>query len=301
MHGAHGWERIAAWLDPALDGVVTPPVVPRSVVAAARACGVLTFADGMAVAATFATERLGAIVGAEFRAAELWHLKEGHTSSVWRVLLRAPDGSDAGVIALNVARDRPAGDELERSVEVLDALGATRSVPVAHVIGGGRVPHPSAPHGQVAVVVQEWMEGARELGFAPARDGVRLHAIDAFLIDEAWPGRISGVRGTPLTDAEHRDVAYDLTRAVLAAARTHPEGLVLPHVDIHQGDCVWCDGQLGIVAAAALPDVVAPNDVAAHVLTFLGGYVPEEAPAHRPLRAGAEAALRAARREPQRR
>jgi hypothetical protein len=261
---AADWLRWAPWLDAALGGMAAAlALVPAPIVDAARRSGWTTFANGAEAAVAFAAagmkpllEQLAAGFGPDRVASvELWQVKEGHTSSVWRLTV-TPLGDRVPVrAALNVARDTAAGDELLDSAEELERLRASSEVPVARVLGTG-----AAADNAPAILAQEWIDGARELAFLRRRtDGlVRLHAVERFLTDEDSPARLVGAVGRQLDDDEHEAAAYAATRVVLDGAVPGPaEGTVaLPSFDVDHGDWVWGNGGPALVAVSPGREIV---------------------------------------------
>lgn len=271
---APDWERWAPWMDAALAG--TPAalaVVPAAVVDAARRCEWTTLLDGAEAAVAFAAasmppllRELAAGFGPDrVEAVELWLVKEGHTSSVWRAAVTPPGGGEPVCAALNVARDAAAGAELLQSAEELERVRAATDVRVARVLGTG-----ASADGAPAVVAQEWVDGARELAFLRRRDDglVRLHAIERFITDEHSPAQLTGAVGRVLDGDEHEAAAHAATRLLLDAATpgSDEDTVALPSFDVDHGDLVWTDGGVALVALAPRRDLVARTAVREHLL-----------------------------------
>jgi hypothetical protein len=302
LDGGREWARWAPALDPALEGDEEAlGIVPPGVVEAARSCGWTSFADGTRAARTFAEGELDALleaVGAGFGSAdvariELWQVKEGQRSSVWRLSATPAGGGEPARAALNVARDRVAGDELLRGAARLEQLREVAPERVARVLGvecGG---------GEPPVVAQEWIDDARELAFLRIRrDGrVRLHAVDRFVTDEREPGRIAGVVGERLGAAEHAAAAYEATRILVAGAERLPQDRVaFPRMDVNRGDWVWTERGPVLIAVGSEPERMQAARALDHVLNLW----PERHSVRDPegrnvLRRAAAAALRDAR------
>ena len=218
----------------------------------------LTFAQSEATAWRFAVGRL-----ADIENPELSYVREGHTSSVWRL---AGHRLNQGVqLAINVARDDAGGAELERSAAILDELAATGDAPVATVVARARDELPGGA--RPAVVAQEWIEGSFELAFLPSRrGGRRLYAVEQWLTAPDAPARIRGVTGYALDDAEHVDVAHRVADVMLRAVRGAPgDRVCFPRVDVTHGDWMWAPGTLHIIATAGEHDVVARADARAYL------------------------------------
>lgn len=238
------WERAAPaieeWLAHGGDGTGIPP----HLLAAARAAGVVSLAASAEVAAAYAEVALAA------PPAELWSVKEGHTSTVWRVT-----SADGAAYAVNVARDLVATEELATSAGVLATMAAALPDVVAAPVATGRVPAGGA--GEVAVLVQPWVAGALEVGAPRRGDGsCALLAVERFLTDPGSPARIVAVRGRRLDDGEQRTVAALWAAATLAGTRPAGDGLVaVPRIEVREGDLVLAPWGPAVVAASAEHDV----------------------------------------------
>jgi hypothetical protein len=300
--GDREWARWAPALEPALEGDESAlRVVPNGIVAAARSCGWTSFADGARAARSFAERELDSLLAAlgagcgadKVARIELWQVKEGQRSSVWRLSAVPAGGGEPARAALNVARDRVAGEELLRAAARLEQLRGIAPDRVARVLGvdcGG---------GEPAVVAQEWIEDARELAFLRIRsDGrIRLHAIDRFVTDEREPGRITGVVGERLGPVEHAAAAYEATRLLIGGAEALPRDRVaFPRTDVNRGDWVWTPRGPVVVAVGSRPDRVPAARALDHVLNvWPERHGVSDPGGRRVLRRAAAAAIRDAR------
>ena len=90
------------------------------IAAHARECGVLSFGQSAFCALTYSLHYCEQenIDEADI---EIWNVKEGHTSSVWRVSISSEKITEC--FALNVARDADAGIELKASSQKLKTIG----------------------------------------------------------------------------------------------------------------------------------------------------------------------------------
>jgi hypothetical protein len=173
---------------------------------------------------------------------EVWNVKEGHTSSVWRV--RLDNGSAIQEFAVNVARDRMAGEELARISEAMQRIA--ESWPEANLarvldIVKIRLPDVAEP---VVVTRNEWIPESYEIHRlpGPGNEPGPLVVVERFLTEDSAPSRIRRILGRRLTEAEceqvNRNVREFLERTARLAVR----------VDINEGDLVWT-GQRAIVVA----------------------------------------------------
>ncbi|WP_413452546.1 hypothetical protein AA0Y32_10215 [Georgenia phoenicis] len=245
----------ARWLAGAATLDAPHPHDPE-LAAAAGECGVLTFDESLA-AAREAAARYARPGGAVLT--ELWHVKEGHTSSVWQATLDDDGATDR--VAVNVPRDAVADCALTRTATVYTRLSAAlpavapatvlSTVPLGPPLTA-EAPGTAGPRGRargtVRAVVQRWLDGARELNALPTAGGTRLVAVDRFLPDDADPARIGAVRGRSLTVAEHEAVGHAVGNLLRTTALRSEESWLLPGFDIHHGDWVWWRGRAAVVA-----------------------------------------------------
>ena len=184
---------------------------------AAAQCGLLSFAQSTACARVFAEQiavELGFGTGAGIA---LWNVREGHTSSVWHVRIEGA----AAALAVNVARDRIAGEELRRTSQVLKQIGD------------------AWPDANIVVTRNEWIAEAYEIHRLP--DG-SLIVVDRFIADDDAPADIRRIRGRRLSADECAQVDRDMA-AFLARGADHAVEL-----DINEGDLVWDGGRAVVVA-----------------------------------------------------
>ncbi|MBK5571159.1 hypothetical protein [Ensifer sp. SSB1] len=180
------------------------------------------------------------------RLCELWSVKEGHTSSVWRIA--AYDDEDGlEEFILNVARDDVAGRELARTAETMRQIHQSHpDLNMAKVedIAEVEINYYGEP---VAVTVTR---------NALVRNGVEIHlgrhrqtgapihvAIERFLTSHNQPSEITQLFGRVMTPAECLQIETDLATFLKAASQVAPVA-----VDINDGDLVW-DGDHAVVVA----------------------------------------------------
>lgn len=202
---------------------------------AAAQCGLLSFAQSTACARVFAEQiavELGFGTGAGIA---LWNVREGHTSSVWHVRIEGA----AAALAVNVARDRIAGEELRRTSQVLKQIGDAwpdANIATVHAIADVQPPGLAEP---VVVTRNEWIAEAYEIHRLP--DG-SLIVVDRFIADDDAPADIRRIRGRRLSADECAQVDRDMA-AFLARGADHAVEL-----DINEGDLVWDGGRAVVVA-----------------------------------------------------
>jgi hypothetical protein len=202
---------------------------------AAAQCGLLSFAQSTACARLFAQQIAVELGFGAATGIALWNVREGHTSSVWHVRI---DGA-ADALAVNVARDRIAGEELRRTSQVLKQIGdAWPEANIARVHAIAEV-QPAGLAEPVVVTRNEWVAEADEIHRLP--DG-RLIVVDRFIADDDAPADIRRIRGRRLGESECAQVDRDIA-AFMARGAEHAVQL-----DINEGDLVW-DGRRAVVVA----------------------------------------------------
>jgi hypothetical protein len=170
-----------------------PSLVP--LMGAIDEAGVLTF-DQSLVLAEQAARAYAEIVGGDV--AELWNVKEGHTTSVWRLTLLTKGRSSH--VALNVSRDASASVELGHSaVRLREVAAASDVLPIARALYLDEVRVDDA---RAVVLIQEWVEDAREINSVKSSNGRQPALVERFLFDPKHPARIRGVLGARLTSDE---------------------------------------------------------------------------------------------------
>ena len=176
---------------------------------------------------------------------ELWNLKEGHTSSIWRVALRDEAGYEEFV--LNVARDQAAGGELARTSQTMWTIGERHpelGMAVVEDLAEVDIDYFGEALA-VTVARNELVPDALEIHLGQhRRTGEPTYVVvERFLTDPEHPAEIAHLVGRKMTDAECLRLEADLA-AFLAAGCEH--GPVA--VDINEGDLVW-DGTRAVVVA----------------------------------------------------
>lgn len=232
------WDRLAPHLDDLRDRRPTagdPEML--AVLRSAERHGVLTYDATLAVATDIARS-CAADVG-DVRRIELCNPKEGHTSSVWRIRVIDSHGECAADVAANVPRDQAAQRELLASAEQLERAGAAGVV---------ATPVRVVQRGDLAVLVQPWLDRALEINPVRGPHGTRLAAVTDFLT-EPGQSRVRAVLGRPLTDEEHVAVGT-------AAARVHDAH---PGLSYTPRDGDWVLHESRPVLVACDPEPAAPH------------------------------------------
>jgi hypothetical protein len=193
--------------------------------------------------------------------ATLWLVKEGHTSSVWQARWRA--GDRELVACLNIARDREAARELLASATLLCAWHERSPDQVVDIVGSRDVVSQTT-QGEVAtaLVVSSWVDGLELHAPQQSDRPARLAAVGWF-VNEREPDtgfvRSQRIFGRWLDDGG--EAAWrDLTQLLVSLAEPAPDGAwLLPDLRVNDGDLVWADGCVVLVAACEAPFVHRPG------------------------------------------
>jgi hypothetical protein len=203
----------------------------------AAECGVLSFTQSALCVRSYVEQYVGANDHCE-----AWNVKEGHTSSVWRVQLQ--NGNAKHEFALNVARDHIAGEELERTSEMMVRIAElwpeSNLAKVLDIVMI-RLPDVAQP---VLVTRNEWIPDSYEIHRlpAPGNELGPLVLVERFLTEESSPSHVRQILGRRLNEAECAQVNRDVDEFLERTARFAVQ------VDINDGDLVW-SGQRAIVIA----------------------------------------------------
>jgi hypothetical protein len=220
----------------------------------ARRCGVLSYAESGELARRAALCWLEAHeLAPRLEELELWSVKEGHTSSVWRVTATARDRAEPIVFGLNVARDTASGMELKETSTLLSdwhavlpgrVLGVERVL--ALPLGGSREP--------AVVTVVPWVEEAFELSVLPqgSAGSGRFFAVEAFGNPQGWStGGTQRARVRPFSLAQSDALWRQYVSCRARLTRFDGERRALcPGFELNDGDWIWSPGGPLVVAAS---------------------------------------------------
>jgi len=213
----------------------------------AQQCAVLSFGQSALAAQRCVESYCPTELNKEPVSCELWNIKEGHTSSVWRVAIDRRSSTKGSPFVVNVARDRDASRELERTSEKMQAIARRHpgvnmakvwSVDQVRIACFGEPLH-------VSVTRNEWVAGAYEIHRANdhATDPDKYLMIERFLTHTDRPSHIGSIRGREFTRSECHRIKNDITRFLTEARQECPVD-----IEIDEGDAVW-DGAQAIVVA----------------------------------------------------
>ena len=245
---------------PRLDASAEREEAFRELVRRARASRVLRFDQSARCARTFIAKHGSTLIdqlqpegqdALEIRTVRLWSVKEGHTASVWKTTLVPAGVTPPFHVALNVARDEAAGQELEKSSCLLEqCYQRNPGGMVAPVILQRRVRPPGVDF-DVPVVASAWIDRALELHLPP-NDGSRFcfFGVKRFITGADAPGKIKALQGRRFTRAKSIDIWRQLFRFYGKYATAAQDGscIYLPDFEINEGDWVWSKHRAWLVA-----------------------------------------------------
>ncbi len=211
----------------------------------AAECKVLSFTQSAACVKLYVEKHFGELVASNIAKIEIWNIKEGYTSSVWKVLIISKDKIDS--FAVNIARDQEAGIALKKNSEKMKTI--SRQFPVinlakvldTHVLGDRLLPS------QVIITLNEWIDNSYEIHSRKHKQTGKneLLLVEQFLTSEDNPVHITSVSGRLFTSSEVKIIQSDINQFLTKAAACLPEK---PEININHGDVVW-NGKNAIVVA----------------------------------------------------
>lgn len=179
---------------------------------------------------------------------ELWNIKEGHTSSVWKcsiLLNNVPQPFDKFI--LNVARDTTAGIELKASsIKMQEIAMHCAGTNIARVLDIQSV---SLDYygSEIEVIVSknECVDNCFEIHkvFDKKSNQEQLLLVERFLINQNNPARITSIFGRRFTDIESNKIKNDIKYFM-----SNVPSDFKAEINIQEGDVVW-DGKRAVVVA----------------------------------------------------
>lgn len=243
------WYEHAPSLEPAylLDGSDYQDVALLR--AAAAECKVLTFGQSAWCAQRF-VELYEPEAARQADWCEFWNIKEGHTSSVWKVTYPAADKLEISFV-INVARDQQAGEELRLTSErmqIIAASGASADMAQVHDIRTIALDGESGPH-EVVVTKNEWIDNALEIHSRRSKQtgDEELILVERFITHPQHPAALTSIHGRILNSKETQIIRQGVADFLTHAGRCLPEK---PEISINEGDVLW-NGEKAIVIAFA--------------------------------------------------
>ena len=210
----------------------------------ADSCGFLDFGQSALCVKSYA-EKYSRSKNQKEAHIDCWNIKEGQTSSVWKVTINAKNNAETFI--LNVARDIDAGSELKESSIKLKTIGdQIPDINIARVFDI-RVINDEMLPGEVVVTRNEWIENACEIHSRTKREGGKeeLLMVERFLTSENNPAQIVSVFGRVFSTEEIQKIETDLNKFLTQATTCLT---YTPEISINDGDVVW-NGEKAIVVA----------------------------------------------------
>lgn len=176
---------------------------------------------------------------------ELWQIKEGHISSVWKVTITSPEETE--LFCVNVARDNVASIKLQESSEKMKIIGDKYpKINLAKVYAIDVLKDKSLPT-NVVIARNEWIPDSYEIHNRRNKNTGELEwlMVDRFLTNENSPALITSVLGrvftSQLAQQIENEINYFLTQSMTCL-------ITGPTINIKDGDVVW-NGEKAIVVA----------------------------------------------------
>lgn len=208
-------------------------------------CKVLSFGQSAIAALKYVEQYLQSKEMDNYSAIEIWNIKEGHTSSVWKISIESDNFKETFV--LNVARDVEASKELHDTSNKLHLIKcAFPEINVANVSDITRVAHNLLPF-EVTVTRNEWIDNSFEVHCIKNKitGEDELILVERFITDNRNPTKINSVFGRVFSDTETKKINEDINSFLMSAANCLSDK---PSVNINEGDVVW-NGEKAIVVA----------------------------------------------------
>jgi hypothetical protein len=176
---------------------------------------------------------------------EIWSIKEGHTSSVWKITMIQGDTSSEFVV--NVARDMEAGLELKESSEKLKKIGDhDHEINLAKVLDIRNV-HLNELLPDVIVTKNEWIANSFEIHERTNKKSQQreLLLVNRFITSSNNPANITSILGRRFSKSETNRIGRDINHFIKTAATCLS---IPPGITINDGDVVW-NGKSAIIVA----------------------------------------------------
>jgi len=204
---------------------------------------VLSFVQSAKIVKKYLTCYAGVETLSDLVEVSCWNIKEGHTSSVWKIDIKSDHKEE--VYILNVARDKVAGAELKVLSLKLKNLGTIETeINLAKVydiqdieLDGLEIP--------VVITKNQWVENAYEIHkrHNPAKNSDELLLVERFLCSSRHPSNIQSVVGRVFKSNEVKIIEKSIESFMKKAAAFLG---VAPTIEINDGDVVW-DGDQAVI------------------------------------------------------
>ncbi len=176
---------------------------------------------------------------------ELWNIKEGHTSSVWKVTIDSPGLEECFI--LNISRDCEASKDLKETSEKIMTIGDSfPELNMSKVFEITSLKDDSLPFEPV-ITKNEWVADSFEVHCRrqKQRGAEEFIFVERFLTDMITPARITSAVGRIFTKEESSKINSDINFFLSKASSCLGEE---PSLNINEGDVVW-NGEKAVVVA----------------------------------------------------
>ena len=213
-------------------------------------CKVLSFSQSSACVKLYMENYFDCSDAKNIAQCEIWNIKEGHTSSVWKVSFFDSDSKENQFI-INVARDYEAGIELKTTFEQMKAI-AERSphINMAKVYDIRKIllNYNDNPY-EVVVTINQWIEDSYEIHVVKDKlNGKEQYLlVERFLTKDGSPAHISSIYGRRFSEEESAKIKDDIDLFLTTASKCLSH---IPILNINYGDVVW-DGKKATIVAVS--------------------------------------------------
>jgi len=208
-------------------------------------CKVLSFSQSATCVKRYMEKYIDGLKANNIIQCEIWNIKEGHASSVWKVTIVSIEKIEH--FAVNIARDDEGGISLMESSEKLKIIGSQfPKINLAKVLDIYVLQDISLPS-QVVITKNEWIDNSYEVHSRKNKQTgeEELLMVERFLTSENNPTYITSVLGRIFTTEEVKKIQNKINIFLTKAAACLPEK---PEININDGDVVW-NGRKAIVVA----------------------------------------------------
>ncbi|MGV8964489.1 MAG: hypothetical protein ACOH2V_14060 [Candidatus Saccharimonadaceae bacterium] len=207
-------------------------------------CMVLSFAQSSFCVKKY-VEHLLEVGNIDDAQIELWNIKEGHTSSVWKVSIILQKTTE--VFIVNVARDHDAGIELKESSEMLKKISDQfPDINLAKVYDIYTLNETSLPS-EVVITRNEWIPDSFEIHKRVNKqtEEEELLMVERFVTNQNNPSQITSVLGKVFGPSDALKIKNEITDFLNKATTCLT---AKPEININDGDVVW-NGKRAVIVA----------------------------------------------------
>ncbi len=208
-------------------------------------CYMLSFSQSVICVKKYLQKYCLDFLGKDNETCEIWHIKEGHTSSVWNIRLGDNQGSVYHFI-LNVARDHEGGVDLLKSSKIITSiLEELPDINMAKVLDiQSVVIRYNGKNHKVVISKNALIEDCFEIHavFDKATERKQYLLVERFLTNADNPIEIKSIYGRKFNDKETDQIESDIKTFLKQTSKFKTD------ININEGDVGW-DGQRAIIVA----------------------------------------------------